>query len=436
VTSIEVNFDGVVGPTHHYGGLGRGNLASQKHAEQVSSPRAAALQGIEKMRSLVDLGLTQGVLLPHDRPHIPTLRHLGFTGSDAEVLSKAFKEDPGLVSAASSASAMWTANAATVTPSVDAADDRVHLTPANLNAHLHRSVEAATTGDVLRKYFGDPEHFVVHSPIPASGESGDEGAANHTRLTAGSHADPGIALFVHGGAGGRSFRARQSVYASRAIARQHLLSPDRVIMTAQNPRAIDAGVFHNDVIAVGDRDLLLHHELAFDDNQHTERATREASGGIRVVTIPAAMLPVEDAVASYLFNSQLVGLPDGSRLLLAPSDVEENPRAAKTAQWLLTQGIDSMIFKDLRQSMSNGGGPACLRLRVVLNASELAAMHQGPLMTRARLDKLESWVRMHYRDELSLGDLGDPQLLVESRTALDQLTSLLGLGAVYEFQRV
>lgn len=435
MTAVEVNFDGIVGPTHHYGGLGHGNLASQRNARRMSSPRAAALQGIAKMRLLVEAGLPQAVLLPHERPHLPTLRRLGFRGTDSLVLERAFRDDPGLVSAVSSASAMWAANAATVSPASDTDDGRVHFTPANLGSHLHRSIEASTTEALLRLYFGDEQRFVVHGPVPTSGETGDEGAANHTRLTPGSHGEPGVALFVHGGRGGGTHGARQAPLASQAVARQHGLAGDRVVVATQSPRAIDAGVFHNDVIAVGDRDLLLVHEAAFVEQERVYESLRRTLGDrLRVVEVPTELLPVEDAVASYLFNSQLVGLPDGSRLLLAPADIGANARAAETASWMEDEGIATVTTQDLRQSMSNGGGPACLRLRVVIDEAGMAAMHQGALMDPSRLDLLERWVLAHYRDELSIEDLGDPSLLEESRRALDELTSLLGLGSVYEFQ--
>ena len=123
--TVEANFDGLVGPTHNYAGLAYGNLASALNAEKPSNPREAALQGLRKMKALHDLGVPQGVLPPHERPHLPTLRALGFGGKDAEVLGAAHREAPGLLAAASSASAMWVANAATVSPSADAADGRV-----------------------------------------------------------------------------------------------------------------------------------------------------------------------------------------------------------------------------------------------------------------------------------------------------------------------
>ncbi|MGA8031441.1 MAG: N-succinylarginine dihydrolase, partial [Casimicrobiaceae bacterium] len=44
-----MNFDGIPGPTHNYSGLAQGNLAAERNAQQVSNPREAALQGLEKM---------------------------------------------------------------------------------------------------------------------------------------------------------------------------------------------------------------------------------------------------------------------------------------------------------------------------------------------------------------------------------------------------
>src|SRR5215475_8689569 len=113
VAAREINFDGLVGPTHHYAGLSSGNLASEGHAGEVSNPRAAALQGLEKMRFVAGLGVGQAILPPQPRPDIGLLRRLGFEGTDGAVLARARRSAPELLSAASSASAMWVANAAT-----------------------------------------------------------------------------------------------------------------------------------------------------------------------------------------------------------------------------------------------------------------------------------------------------------------------------------
>ena len=181
-TAIDVNFDGIPGPTHNYAGLARGNLAAERNARQVANPREAALQGLAKMRALAARGFPQAVLPPHERPVVAALRALGFAGRDADVVARAARDAPQLLAACSSAAAMWVANAATVSPSADTADGRVHFTPANLVAHFHRSLEAPTTTRVLRAIFADPRTSSVHDPLPAAPQFGDEGAANHTRF--------------------------------------------------------------------------------------------------------------------------------------------------------------------------------------------------------------------------------------------------------------
>src|SRR5664279_2917679 len=183
----EYNFDGIPGPTHNYSGLATGNIASEHNAGFAANPREAALQGLAKMRALATRGFPQAVLPPHERPFLPTLRALGFTGTDAAILHGAARDAPSLLAACSSAAAMWVANAATVSPSADTADGRVHFTPANLVSHFHRSLEAPTTTAILRAIFADAAHFAVHDPLPAAPQLGDEGAANHTRFAADSN---------------------------------------------------------------------------------------------------------------------------------------------------------------------------------------------------------------------------------------------------------
>ena len=442
-TAVEANFDGLVGPTHNYAGLAHGNVASAKNAQLPSNPREAALQGLAKMRALAALGLAQGVLPPQERPHIPTLKALGFTGRDAEVLAKASREAPGLLAAASSASSMWTANAATVSPSADTADGTVHFTPANLASHLHRSLEPATTARALAATFRDARHFTHHAPLPATPAMGDEGAANHTRLCA-DYGARGVELFVYG-AGTEAepkpqkYPARQTRAATEAVARLHGLSAQTALHAQQNPAAIDAGVFHNDVIAVGNRELLFAHEDAFLAPDALFATLKARLPGVRIVQVPRAAVSVAEAVSSYLFNSQLVCLPgQKGHALICAQECEENPRVWAHIQQLIADPhcpIEAVRVFDLRQSMHNGGGPACLRLRVVLNSDELAAANSQSWITPEKADALEAWVRAHYRDRLVFDDLADPALLDESRTALDRLTQLLGLGSIYDFQR-
>ncbi|HYG25455.1 MAG TPA: N-succinylarginine dihydrolase [Caulobacteraceae bacterium] len=440
--AVEANADGLVGPTHSYAGLAPGNLASERNVGQVSNPRSAVIEGLAKMRRLHDWGVPQFVLPPHERPLIPFLRGLGFGGGDGEVLERAWKEQPALAAAACSASSMWAANAATVTPSADSADGRVHFTPANLLTNLHRSLEAPQTARSLRALFPDERHFAVHEPLHSRPHFADEGAANHVRLAA-DHGEAGINLFVFGrGAweawSGR-FPARQTREAFEAIARRH--GARGAVFARQSQAAIDAGAFHNDVVCVGTRETLFFHELAFEDRAQMESDVLAAAHGFepQFVEISAADLPIEDAIKSYLFNSQLLSIPGDDRLtLLAPVETRENPRAHAAAGAVAASNgpIGRVEYVNVRQSMRNGGGPACLRLRVVLTDEELAAANQGQRFTPQLQERLNDWASRRYRERLTPTDLADPQLLEESRTALDELTQILKLGGdFYPFQR-
>jgi succinylarginine dihydrolase len=447
VTAVEANCDGLVGPTHSFAGLAPGNLASEIHKGEASNPRAGVLEGLAKMRRLAGLGLPQFVLPPHERPDVGFLRRLGFGGTDAAVIEAAARTAPELLNTASSASPMWAANAATVTPSADAADGRVHFTPANLLTNLHRSLEGEQTTRSLRRLFPDEARFAVHDPLPAQPHFADEGAANHVRLCA-DHGEPGVNLFVWGRDAwepwpGR-FPARQTLQAFEAVQRRH--GAGGAVFARQARRAIEAGVFHNDVVCVGAKTCLLFHEAAFEDRAGMEAGVRAAarslaSGGFEplFVEIAEADLPLGEAVSSYLFNSMLVSLPGEDRLtLIAPMETAETPRAHAAAQALAGANgpIGRVEYVDVRQSMRNGGGPACLRLRVVLTQAELAAANGAQRFDAALEARLTAWAEARYRDRLLPADLGDPALLVESRTALDDLTGILGLGpGFYPFQR-
>lgn len=446
MSAYEVNFDGLVGPTHNYAGLSFGNVASTKNKAAVANPLKAALQGLDKMKSLSDLGLKQAVLPPQERPHIPTLRKLGFEGDDKSVLACAAKLAPELLRNVSSASSMWVANAATVSPSVDTLDGRLHLSVANLNNKFHRSIEAPTTGAALRAIFSEPDYFVVHDALPQQSLWGDEGAANHNRFSA-RHGERGIEVFVYGEKrlGGKlkpaRFPARQTLEASQAIARRHGLSDELIVYVQQNPHVIDQGVFHNDVISVSNGPVWFYHEEAFVNTQASFDLLRQKLNDIgcefEPIMVPKSLVSVEDAVHTYLFNSQLVTKPDGKMMLVLPQEVEENTRVKNYLDGLIASDgtIDEMRIFDLRESMKNGGGPACLRLRVVMNESELAAANQNVFIDDALYSELVNWVKKHYRDRLHEDDLSDPLLLNECRTALDELTTIMQLGSIYDFQR-
>ncbi len=440
--AVEANADGLIGPTHSYAGLSPGNLASSLNKGEASNPRAAVLQGLDKMKRLSDLGLPQFVLPPHERPNIPFLRSLGFTGSDAAVLERAWKDAPSFAAAACSASPMWAANAATVTPSADSADGRVHFTPANLVTNLHRSLEHAQTQRSLDALFPDAGRFAVHDALSPVAHLADEGAANHVRLCA-DHGAPGVNLLVWGRdafeAWDGPFPARQTRQASEAVARRHGASG--AVLAQQSRAAIAGGTFHNDVVCVGALDTLFHHDLAFEDTAATHAAIREAAQGFDpiFVEVSSADLPLADAISSYLFNSMLVSLPGEDRLtLICPTETRDNPRSHAVAQSLVASNgpIGRVEYVDVRQSMRNGGGPACLRLRVVLTEAELAATNPAMRLTDDLHARLSAWAERHYRDRLTPADLADPGMIDESRAALDDLTALLNLGSgFYPFQR-
>jgi succinylarginine dihydrolase len=457
-SAVELNLDGLVGPTHLYGALSTGNRASMLSGGSQSNPREAALQGLAKMQYLADLGVPQAVLPPQERPDLETLARLGFSGAAATVLRRAARDALPLLRACSSASSMWAANAATTTPSADARDGRVHFTPANLVTNLHRAIEAPATSRLLRAIFPDPAFFAHHPPLPSAGSLSDEGAANHMRLCS-SHGARGLHVFVFGRRGigemaasaatvqgdtlpGR-FPARQTEEASEAVARSHQLRAGQVLFLQQDSEAIDQGVFHNDVIATANQSFLLYHERAFVDADRAveamrRRYTRLCQGELRVHRVSTREMSLAEAVKSYLFNSQIVQLSGGGMLLLAANECRESPAALGVLEQLIEDPIspiEQVEYIDLNQSMRNGGGPACLRLRVVLTQEEFQQVHAPVLLTRELYQRLREWVVKHYRDRLAVDDLGDPQLLREGQAALEELTQLLQLGTLYRFQQ-
>jgi len=403
---VEINFDGIIGPSHNYAGLSLGNLASARNAGDVSSPRAAALQGLDKMRSNVRRGLVQGLFVPLPRPAEQWLDALGTTLNDA---------GPAIAANAMSASAMWAANAATVSPAPDTADGKCHLTVANLRTMPHRSHEWPDTLAQLKLAFAH-DAFAVHGPVPNA--FGDEGAANHMRF-APTHEARGVEVFVYGLAGG-AFPARQHVEASRAVARLHSLDPERLLFAEQSEQAIAAGAFHNDVVAVANGTILFAHEQAFADKDALIAALAERVEGFEYVEVAAGEVPLGDAIRSYLFNAQLLTTPDGAMTLVAPTECRDTP---SVKAWLdchlASNGPIRMVdYVDVRQSMANGGGPACLRLRV---ACDPATVDPRFLIDEAKLDRLGTVIAAHWPEQIAPRDLTSPALIdkiVAARAAL------------------
>lgn len=441
---IEVNFDGLVGPTHNFAGLSIGNVASLANESAEANPSGAALQGLDKMRAVADLGVAQAVLPPQLRPSLQTLHGLGYQGSPEKVLAEVAHKDPRLLRLTSSASAMWAANAATVAPSTDTTDGRVHVVPANLRHMFHRSLEASTTRDVLRAIFRDESRFIVEEPLPGGSHFADEGAANHTRLVTSSGA---VHLFAwgrcaleHGEDEPSRYPARQTKEASAALSRLLQVKEGMSLLVQQGARGIDAGAFHTDVAAVGNESFFMVHELAFSDTRALVRALRARLGSELVVALATETeLPIADAVHAYPFNSQIVTVSREPlrMVVVAPLESRENPAASRFLDRVVHDDnpIDRVVYLDVRQSMRNGGGPACLRQRVPLTREDLSALGARVVFDELLEADLRRWVRAHYRDRLVPTDLADPSLWRECMRALDELTNILSLGSVYEFQR-
>ncbi|KRB85895.1 succinylarginine dihydrolase [Sphingomonas sp. Root710] len=419
--TMEINFDGLIGPMHNYAGLSAGNVASASNAGAVSQPRAAALQGLAKMRRLMDLGLTQGFIPPPRRPAAAALRALGFRGDDQAVLVRAATEDPVLFNNACSASAMWAANAATVIAGADSGDGRVHLVTANLSTMLHRSFEAPDTYAMLRTIFRDDRHFAVHPALPGTQHFSDEGAANHMRLTR-RHGERGLNVFVHGAARGSRYPERQARRAGEAVSR---IAGIEGFHTLQSQAAIEAGAFHNDVVAVANENVLLAHAAAFEDRDGLFAAAARAVPDF--VPVEVDSITLEDAIGSYLFNSQLVTLPHGGMALILPGEACENSRVWQAVETIVAGNnpIAEAIVVDVRESMRNGGGPACLRLRVPVSDAARGGIDPRFMLDERRWAALNELVERHWPERIDARDLADPALWETAFAAHDALDALL-----------
>jgi succinylarginine dihydrolase len=444
----EINFDGLIGPTHNYSGLSDGNIASKKNFFSVSNPKEAALQGLKKAKILINAGLNQGLFLPHERPFIPGLKKLGFSGDNETILKSAYEYSKVLLSNFSSASSMWAANAATISPSPDTKDGKVHITPANLNTMFHRSLESDFTYTQCKLIFSDT-CFVVHKPALSISGYGDEGAANHLRISK-THEDKGFEIFVFGESAFKeeafaeyqktSFIKRQALEVSKSVALSHRLDRNNVFYLQQHPRAIDKGSFHNDIVSLSNENIFIAHEKAFlnrDVLNHVLKHLELEVENFNYIEIPDKEIPLDDIISSYLLNSQLFTNGEGEMQLILPAEVQNYENCM---QWLdkLKQTSDVKLFDfvNIKQSMMNGGGPACLRLKVILNEDEINKVNKNFILNNKRLELIEDLIEREYRDELYPDDLKDPSLLDESRRVLDELTQIFGTGSIYEFQKL
>ncbi len=447
MTEVDIQIDRLVGPTHHFSGLGLGNRASIDHAGQVSNPAAAALEGLDKMRLIANLGLPQWILPPQPRPAFEFLRSCGFRGSEHDVLRAALESSPQLLAAACSSSAMWTANAASVTAAADSGDHRVKVSVANLSLSIHRSLEPATTYFELARLLaatGLASLVDLYPAVSGGFSSRDEGAANHMRLSSSTKPNTSVQsapvhtaavnLFVYGDGDPRPtrFLARQSRLACEVIARRHLLAAERTFYLKQNPVAIDAGAFHNDVVALSHEDLFIQHELAYDDANSTLDSVSNAYKNVfgiplRHITVSEKELPLDVAVATYLFNSQVVTTPQSRRVFVCPTQVREHPTTLSLVQSWRDQHrlFDELCFVSLSQSMAGGGGPACLRLRLPVAATLLSKQIYRCQWSEDTDQRIRKVIAELYPTRLTLADMVDPQVSATANEATCRLTEIL-----------
>jgi succinylarginine dihydrolase len=388
----------------------------------------------------MDQGIPQGFFLPHERPHLMTLRAIGFGGTDEEVINQVAKKNPALLKNVYSASSMWAANAATFSPSIDSYDQNIHITPANLNSMFHRSIEHEFTKTQLELMFDGVAK--VHEPIKNISGYGDEGAANHLRVSA-KHLMPGFQIFVYGSSAfevHQGIIARQAEEISQAVSTQHQLDPDRVLFLKQNEQAIHSGSFHNDIVSLANEEVFIFHQEAFADRVELERVLHQLKDhvkGFHPIEILSKDISLDDLVSSYLLNSQLITVKNNEMMMLLPEEVQNHGNCMKWLEEIKSSSpIKRLEFVDIHQSMMNGGGPACLRFKAVVNSDELDKINKKFLLSPEKLINLRALVSKHYRDRINPDDLLDIKLMEESYLFLDELTQLLGIGSIYSFQKI
>ncbi|RAP29346.1 succinylarginine dihydrolase [Candidatus Marinamargulisbacteria bacterium SCGC AG-414-C22] len=420
-------FDAVIGPTYHFGGLSFGNTHSMSHQQQRSYPKKTALEGLHKMQRVSQLGFKQYVLPPQPRQFLSLLKAFGLVGDSTTEIQQFYHDYPKQFSAIFSASAAWVANAFIATPSCDTASQRVHITPANLVSNDHRKLELCYTTQQLQQLFLDSDFFKVNQAVKQS--CPDEGAANMIRL---GTLTQGFYLFVYNVSQQdpchTRFPGRQSKEALSFIVKKHGINADRVCYLQQSFRAVDAGVFHNDVIAFGDQDVLVVHEHAYEDQSRMlgmlqDYYNRFYEKPLTIVEIAEKDLSLATAVTTYFFNSQFVKCPNDSYVLICPDTCKEDASIQRVITLLSAQlqAPLQVTYVSVSESLQNGGGPACLRGFVALTDSERHAMNSVYEFTPQCAEKLISFVQSHYPTTLDCADLCDVGMIQECQDIVNQL---------------
>jgi succinylarginine dihydrolase len=207
----------------------------------------------------------------------------------------------------------------------------------------------------------------------------------------------------------------------------HLLDPARTLFTEQSEAAIAAGAFHNDVVAVANERVLFAHEQAFADKGALLDACERLVPGFDYVEVPAAEVPLEDAIRSYLFNAQLVTPPDCQPTLIVPTEARETPSVWRWIERHVAGNgpIRRVEVVDVRQSMANGGGPACLRLRVV---ADPATVDPRFIADAAKLDLIADVIRREWPEQIHNDELQQPRLIAQIEQARAALLQALDLS--------
>jgi succinylarginine dihydrolase len=173
--------------------------------------------------------------------------------------------------------------------------------------------------------------------------------------------------------------------------------------------------------------VLFAHEKAFADRDRVASECERLFPDVQLVEVPASEVPVADAVSSYLFNAQLVSPPDGETTLIVPSEARET---ASVWSWLQRHvagngPIRNLVVVDVRQSLANGGGPACLRLRV---AADPATVDPRFLVDEAKLDRIAAVIEQSWPAEIHSSELQDPKVVAAIESARASLYDSLDLA--------
>ena len=322
---------------------------------------------------------------------------------------------------------------------MDNIDNAIHITVANLNSMMHRSIEPKFTYKMLKRILNKKVN--INKSLLNLPNIGDEGAANHIRI-AERHNVPGYQIFVYSSENISHAKTieRQSLIGSKLIARKNCVEDQRVFYLQQSNRAIRYGSFHNDIVSTANENIFIYHEEAFESTQELKvilAKLKKLVPNFKPIKILNSEIDLQTIVSSYLLNSQLISLPSGGMMFLLPSEVKQYPNCM---QWLekisAEEEIKKIKFIDVKQSMRNGGGPACLRLRMIFNENEISSVNKNFLLDDNKIDLLTNLIENKYRDRLQPDDLLDPNLADESLEILDALTKIFKTGSIYNFQKI